>query len=318
MSAGLVLGAVAASVTFAVLGATLLVRPPRRLGPRVRPYITATRVELGLSPDILGLANPGPAFGEGTIRRLLSPMLSGPLDRLARLLVFMDDEELALRLRQSGLYPGIDEAQRPQVYRMGTLGRVVLFASGLSAFALFVGSSGARVILFGVAGAFIGVFLARSRLTEGVRRRRESIRAELYTINQLVAMYTRVGGGAIQAIRYVVNRAQGAAVDELTEVTLLHERGWSFGEALKRAERLTPEPEAGRSYRLMATCQEQGSDLAEALLGLSKDLRAVRRDDVRRRAARRRIIMVIPVVVILGPITMLFLAAPIPSIVFGG
>ena len=167
-------------------------------------------------------------------------------------------------------------------------------------------------------GAAVGAFLARSRLSEAVRRRRDSIRAELYTINQLVAMYTRVGGGVLEAIRYVVTRARGAAVDELAEVLLLHERGWSFGEAIERAERLTPEPEAARTYRLMATCQEQGTDLAEALLGLSKDLRAVRRDDLRRRAAKRRILMVIPVVVILAPITMLFMAAPIPSIVFGG
>ena len=318
MNSGLVIGAVAASVTFALVAAAMLVRPQRRLGPRVRPYTTATRVGLGLSPDILGRANPGPVFGEGTIRRLLSPIISGPLDRLARLLVLVNEEELALRLRQSGLYPNIEEAWRPQAYRMGTLGRVVLFAAGLSAFALFVGSSSGRVILFGSVGAAVGVFLARSRLAEAVRQRRDSIRAELYTINQLVAMYTRVGGGVLEAIRYVVGRAQGIAVDEMAEVLLLHERGWSFGEAMERAERLTPEPEAARTYRLMATSQEQGADLAEALLGLSKDLRAVRRDDLRRRAAKRRILMVIPVVVILAPITMLFMAAPIPSIVFGG
>ena len=167
-------------------------------------------------------------------------------------------------------------------------------------------------------GAVLGVFVARSRLNEAVRRRKDSIRAELYTINQLVAMYTRVGGGALEGIRYVVDRARGAAIDEMTEVLQLHERGWSFGEALERAERLTPEPEAARTYRLVATSQEQGSDLAEALLGLSKDLRAVRRDDLRRRAAKRRILMVIPVVVILAPVTMLFMAAPIPSILFGG
>ena len=318
MNAGLGIGAVTASVTFAVAAAAMVVRPPRRLGPRVRPYTAATRVGLGMSPDILGRANPGPVFGEGTIRRLLFPMLSGPLDRLARLFVFVDESELALLLRQSGLYPNIEQAWRPHAYRTGALGRVVAFAAGLSAFALFVGSSAGRVLLFGGAGAAVGAFLARSRLSEAVRRRRDSIRAELYTINQLVAMYTRVGGGVLEAIRYVVARARGTAVDELAEVLLLHERGWSFGEAMERAERLTPEPEAARAYRLMATCQEQGTDLAEALLGLSKDLRAVRRDDLRRRAAKRRILMVIPVVVILAPITMLFMAAPIPSIIFGG
>ena len=318
MSPGMEFAAVAASVIFAVTGAAALVRPPRRLGPRIRPYTTVTRVSLGLSPDILGRANPGPVFGHSTVRRLWSPMLSGPIDRLAQLLLFVNEDQLELRLRQSGLYRNVEEVLRPQAYRMGALLRVVMFTAGAAGLALVVGSSGGRVLLFGLVGAALGVFLARSRLAEAVRRQRDAIRAELYTINQLVAMYTRVGGGVLESLRYVTKRAHGAAVEEISEVLLLHQRGWSLREALERAGRLTPEPEAARTYRLIATCQEQGADLAEALLDLSKDLRSVRRDDLRRRAAKRRILMVIPVVVILAPITMLFLAAPIPSIIFGG
>ena len=317
MNTGLAIGAVAASVTFAVVGAALVVCPLRRLGPRVRPYTAATRVDLGLRPDVSRRVGHRAGSGGSGCSGILRS-ISGGLDRLASLLVFGDDESLALRLRQSGLYQGLDEARRLQAYRMGALGRTVLFAGGLVTLALFTNGSASRVLAFGSAGAFLGGFLTRSRLTGAIRRRRESIRAELYTINQLVAMYTRVGGGALEAIRYVVERARGVVVDEMAEVMQLHERGWSLREALERAERLTPEPEAGRTYRLVATSQEQGSDLAEALLGLSKDLRAQRRDDLRRQAARRRIMMVIPVVVILAPVTLLFMAAPIPSIVFGG
>jgi len=118
-------------------------------------------------------------------------------------------------------------------------------------------------------------------------------------------------GGAVSATSVIDE-------EEIAEVLHLHDRGWVFAEAMARAERLTPEPEAARTYRIMARSQEQGSDLSDALLGLSKDLRAMRRDALRRAAARRRILMVIPVVVVLAPITMLFMAAPIPSIVFGG
>ena len=317
MTTGLAMGAVAASVTFAVAGAALVVRPLRRLGPRVRPYTAATRVDLGLRPDISVRIGPTEASDVAWHRQILRS-ISHRLDRLASVLVFIDDDSLALRLRQSGLYAGLDEDRRTQAYRMGALGRMVLFASGLTALALFTDGSTTRVLAFGGVGALLGGFLARSRLTGAVRRRRESIRAELYTVNQLVAMYTRVGGGALQAIRYVVERARGVAVDEMAEVIQLHERGWSLRDALERAERLTPEPEAARTYRLVATSQEQGSDLAHALLALSKDLRAERRDDLRRQAAKRRIMMVIPVVVILAPVTLLFMAAPIPSIVFGG
>lgn len=318
MNTGLTVAAVTASVTFAMLAVGVIVRPLRRLGPRVRPYISGSRMGLGLTPDVLGQPRTDPHAGDRTLRRLLSPPISSVLDRIGRLLVAIEEERLLLRLRQSGLYPDLEDSERPRAYRMGVLGRVVFLASGLISVALLAGSSGARVLLFGLIGGFLGAFVGRSRLEEGVRRRRERIRSELYTINQLLAMYTRVGGGAMEAIRHVVVRARGVMAGELAEVLQLHERGWSLKEALERAERLTPEPEAARTYRLVATSQERGADLAEALLSLSKDLRAGRRDDLRRRAARRRILMVIPIVVILAPVTMLFMAAPIPSIVFGG
>ena len=118
---------------------------------------------------------------------------------------------------------------RPQAYRMGALFRASALAAGAAGLALVTGGSGVKVLLFGLVGAALGMFLARSRLAEAVRRRRDSIRAELYTVNQLVAMYTRVGGGALEALRYVAERAHGTAVEEISEVLLLHERGWSLG-----------------------------------------------------------------------------------------
>lgn len=318
MSTGLLVAAVASSVTFAMVGVAMIVRPLRRLSPRVRPYISGSRIGLGLSPDALSQAGAAPGMSDHGPGYPPVSRLSSLLDRIGRLLVVIDDEKLAVLLRQSGLYSGLEDSQRLQAYRMGVLCRVFLLTSGLAAVAFLSDGSGARVVLFGLAGGMLGAFLGRSRLWEGVRKQRESIRSELYTINQLVAMYTRVGGGVIEAIRYVVSRTRGVTAGELTEVLILHEHGWTLREALERAENLTPEPEAARTYRLIATAQEQGADLAAGLLGLAKDLRFGRRDDLRRRAARRRILMVIPVVVILAPVTLLFIAAPIPSIVFGG
>ncbi|MYB45574.1 MAG: type II secretion system F family protein [Acidimicrobiia bacterium] len=318
MNVGLAVLAIASSVVFAVSGVALWVKPPRRLASRVRPYSNATRAEFGLGHYDAGRMDPGRTVGGSAPRRLLGPMLAGLVYPLARTLMPMDDRELTIRLRQGGLFPDLEEAARPRAYRMRSLGLMVLYATGLAGVALLSGGSGLRVILFMAAGAVLGALQVRARLSEAVRRRREAIRSELYTINQLVAMYTRVGGGPIQGLRYVVGRARGVAVEEIAEVLHLHDRGWVFADAMERAERLTPEPEAARTYRVMARSQEQGSDLSDALLGLSKDLRAMRRDALRRAAARRRILMVIPVVVVLAPITMLFMAAPIPSIVFGG
>lgn len=309
--------ALASSVLFAVSLAWVAVRPPRRLAPRVRPYTATTRAELRRSPDALGQAAPGPMFGEGTIRRLLSPIAGALVDRLSRLVTSGSDDQLRRRLRQSGLFPEVPESLRPQAYRMRALGRATLFGVALGALGLLLRGSVTGMGLFGLLGFALGVLLSRSSLDTAVADRRDRIRGELYTVNQLVAMRTRVGGGAIEAVRHVVDRANGAVVDELGEALRLHQRGWSFSEALLRAAEMTPEPEAARTYRVIATSQERGSDLADSLLDLAKDLRASRRDQIRQQAAKRRIMMVIPIVVILAPVTLLFLGAPIPSIILG-
>ena len=317
MSGAVPLMALGASVVFGVSTAWVVMRPPRRLAPRVRPYTAATRAELRRSPDALGQASPGPIFGEGTLRRLMAPIVGSFVDRLSRIITSSSDEQLRMRLRQSGLFVDVPEAMRPQAYRMRALGRSTLFGAGLGALGLMIKGTAAGMLFFGVLGFALGVLLARSSLDTAVSDRRDRIRAELYTVNQLVAMRTRVGGEAIEAIRHVVDRAHGAVVDELGEALRLHERGWSFSEALVRAAELTPEPEAARTYRVVATSQERGADLADALLDLAKDLRSSRRDQIRQQAAKRRVMMVIPIVVILAPVTLLFLGAPIPSIILG-
>jgi hypothetical protein len=62
---------------------------------------------------------------------------------------------------------------------------------------------------------------------------------------------------------------------------------------------------------------ERGADLAEGLLALSAQLREARREAVRKQAVRRRAAMLLPTIGILAPIMLLFIAAPLPSIVLG-
>jgi hypothetical protein len=51
---------------------------------------------------------------------------------------------------------------------------------------------------------------------------------------------------------------------------------------------------------------------------LSEDVREARREAIRRMATKRRAAMLIPTIAILAPIMLLFVAAPLPRIVFGG
>ncbi|MGA9597532.1 MAG: type II secretion system F family protein, partial [Acidimicrobiia bacterium] len=234
-----------------------------------------------------------------------------------RLVATSGTERLAVRLRQGGLYPDLPGPQRVQEFRVRSLVWSLGWAAGLGALGLVL-SGPLFMVVFAVLGFVYGVLSSRARIDKAVTERSERLRGELYTINQLIAMRTRVGGGVVDAIRHVVIRGSGALIDELAEVLRLHESGVSLADALNRAAELTPEPEAARTYAVLATAQERGADLGEALLDLSKDLRAARREELQRNASKRRLLMVIPIVVVLAPIVLLFIAGPIPQIIFGG
>ena len=309
--------ALLASVAFAVSVAWVLVRPYRRLAGRVRPYTTVARVRLARPADVRGLAQVGPTFGDATLRRLFGPIFERVLNAFGRLVATSNTEQLALRLRRAGLYPDLGEMARVQEFRIRSFLRSVGWAVGLGLFGLVI-EGPFFMVVFAALGFLYGVLNARSRIDKAVARRTERMRGELYTINQLIAMRTRVGGGVVDAIRHVVIRGHGAFVDELAEVLRLHENGVQLSAALERAADLTAEPEAARTYSVLATAQERGADLGDALLDLSKDLRAARREELQREASRRRLLMVIPIVVILAPIVLLFIGGPIPQIIFGG
>jgi tight adherence protein C len=118
-------------------------------------------------------------------------------------------------------------------------------------------------------------------------------------------------------VQRIVERGRGAVIEELLAVLAWTRGGMSEGEAFRRAAALTPEPSAARTYQLFATGAERGADLAGALLSLSEDIRDARREDLHKDAVRKRAAMLVPTIAILAPIMLLFIAAPLPSIVLG-
>ena len=136
-------------------------------------------------------------------------------------------------------------------------------------------------------------------------------------MNQLLAMHVRTGAGPMQAVQCVVTRGRGAVVEELADILAWTRHGTSEAEAFRRAASETPEPSAARTYQLFATGTERGADLGSALLALSADIRDARREEAHKEAVRRRAAMLVPTIAILAPIMLLFIAAPLPSIVLG-
>jgi Flp pilus assembly protein TadB len=121
----------------------------------------------------------------------------------------------------------------------------------------------------------------------------------------------------MQAVQRIVDRGHGAVVDDLAAVLTWTRAGMGEAEAFRRAAEVTPEPRAARTFQLLAAGVERGVDLGKALLALSEDLRDARREQLHKDAVRRRAAMLVPTIAVLAPIMLLFIAAPLPSIVLG-
>ena len=217
------------------------------------------------------------------------------------------------RLRAAGLDPtASDDHRARQVFQAG------LFALAGGVLGAVVVHSGGAALVAAVVGAGVGWSRQVARVARLGEERRERLRLELVTVDLLLAMHVRSGAGPIQAVGRVVARGDGLVVGELARVLAAIRSGRSEAEAFRHAAATTVEPHAARTYRLFALAAEQGADLGPALLALSDDLRSARREELRRQATRRRAAMLLPTIAVLAPVMLLFVLAPLPSIVLGG
>jgi len=232
--------------------------------------------------------------------------------RVGNLVESRGDEHLARLLRQAAM-----DDLTPERYRAQQLARAAVFGGGAAVIVAVTLKTPLIVLVGGFAGFVYGASRVRARLERAIAARAARIRVELYTVNHLLAMQVRTGSGAMQAVQRVVERGRGAVVSELGDVLTWTRSGMGEAEAFRRAAELTPEPSAARTYQLLAAGVERGVDLGSGLLALSGDIRDARREQMHKDAVRRRAAMLVPTIAILAPIMLLFIAAPLPSIVLG-
>jgi tight adherence protein C len=301
----------AGAIGAGLAGAAAIVIPPtKRLAPRVRPYAVVARSALG-HRDPMHRVESGPR-ASGVLPRLFGPMLQAVVARLGRSVEQGGNDQLARLLRQAGVTD-----RTPDEYRVRQLGEALGFGALSGVAVALVLRTPVAVLIAGGAGFVIGLTRSRRRLEREVAGRADRIRLELYTVNHLLAMHVRTGAGPVQAVQRLVDRGHGAAVSELRDALAWVRSGMSEADAFRRAAELSPEPSATRTYQLLAAGIERGVDLAGGLLALSEDLRDSRREQLHKDAVRRRAAMLMPTIGILAPIMLLFIAAPLPSIVLG-
>ena len=302
-----VVASVASATTLGLVMA-LLVPPPRRLAARVRPYLLA-------SPNAGRI--PASSWSGSSMASVFGPIVGSAAAAVGRVLDRSTEEVLARRLRQAGLFPNLSDSERVAAFRARQLATIGKWTFGALAVGVVLGGSGWRIATLTGLGLVVGASRQRAALGSAIETRTERLRIEIYTINQLLAMRVKAGGGVVQAVAATVKRGRGAVVEELSDVLRLHRSGMRASEAFRRVAEASPEPFCARTYRLLAAADERGADLAESLLALSEDVRESRREALRRSATKRRAAMLFPTIAVLAPVLLLFVAAPLPYLVLG-
>lgn len=275
---------------------------PTRLRDRVRPYTRPAASALGVRGS----------FSESN--RSWQDWLA----RAGRVLEGSSDAVLSRKLRQARVLSDVPTKSRTAVYRSRVVASSVIVGGLALALAVLLRRSAPVALGFTALGCAAGASFWRGRLDRAIETRRALMRIELYTVNQLLAMHIRVGSGVVYSVTRLVARGRGEVVAELSEVVRLHRSGVPAAEAFRLIAAATPEPHARRTYHALAAADERGSDVARALLALSEDVRDGRRNAIRRRATRRRALMLVPILGLLAPVLILFVAAPLPWLVLHG
>lgn len=282
----------------------LLIPPTPRLAARVRPYVSPS------GSSVL-------AETRSAVLHIFGPMVMRMAAALGRRLDTAGDEALAVRLRQAGLYPELNDGQRVGAFRLRQLRSLVIGGVGGGLVAAALGFSTQGVVGLVLVGSVATLGRTRGRVERILEERRLRMRIEIYTVDQLLALRVRAGGAVMQAVNQVTFRGRGEVVAELVEAVRLHRAGMTVGEAFGRVADLTPEPACARTYRLLAIADERGVDLAAGLLALAEDVRETRREAMKRAATRRRAGMLVPTIALLAPTLLLFVAAPLPYLLTG-
>jgi tight adherence protein C len=251
------------------------------------------------------------------ISGVLGPLVGGLARRLSGFIDRDGDEILAMKIRQANLFPELAESQRLGAYRVRQLVTLVTWFGGAIAISLLLSFPTRTGIVLVGAGLMVGATRQRGRLDRAIEDRQNRMRIEIYTVNQLLAVRARAGGGVVQAVSQLASRGQGEVMTELKEALRLHRAGMRASEAFHRLAEQTPEPFCARTYSLLSVADERGVDLADGLLSLSEDVREARRASIKRNATKRRAAMLVPTIAILAPVMLIFIAAPLPGLVLG-
>ena len=283
-----------------------VIHPRRSPLARISPYTEVARARLGVRVESV----PHPVLVSEAARRLLGPLAGAATGWVARLLKVADTKTIQTRLRQAGSRMTVED------YRRAHLRWTIITPLILAALGAALGSATLAVV-FAALGAFGGARRMPDQLRKLARGRAARARSDLPVIAGILAPKIQNNKSLAVAVQAVVRDGSGPVIDDLAHALHTSSAGVGLAESFELIAEQTVEPAAARFYRFLATATTGAIDLPAALLEQADQLRAQRREEVERAATARQISMVIPTLVLMVPVAIVFLLAPLPKMLFG-
>jgi tight adherence protein C len=162
----------------------------------------------------------------------------------------------------------------------------------------------------GVAGTAAGVLGLNMWVTTRREHRAESLRQELPSVADGLALQVVAGESVATAIEHYTREAQGVAAQELAGAVDAYREGQGLAEALSLVARQSAHTEAARLYQLLGQAHQTGGRLVEALAELATDYRAALARELTAEGGRRALAVYGPILALMIPVTVLFLMYP--------
>jgi tight adherence protein C len=196
-----------------------------------------------------------------------------------------------------------------QVFRFG-MGLLGILLGVLTGFIL--GNSGS-MMLFGVAGFGIGIFLPSYYVGRRARKRQNAIARQLSDVLDLLVVCVEAGLGLFEAIKVVGTESERQKQEigrELALVTSEISAGATLGQALRNLAERTAVEDIKPLAATLIQSEQLGAQIAPALHASSDALRTRRRLRAEEAAQRTTIKILFPLVLFVLPAMLLVIVGP--------
>jgi len=219
-----------------------------------------------------------------------------------------EGEKLARTLIQAGYL----KSTMPQIFQlfrfgMGLLGILIGVVTGI-----ILGNPGS-MMLFGIAGFGIGIFLPSYYVGRRARQRQNAIARQLSDVLDLLVVCVEAGLGLFEAIKIVGTESERQKQEigrELALVTSEISAGATLGQALRNLADRTAVEDIKPLAATLIQSEQLGAQIAPALHASSDALRTRRRLRAEEAAQRTTIKILFPLVLFVLPAMLLVIVGP--------